>query len=168
MIYYINENNNASYETTLSEFMIESSSVITDMHLLSYVNESAKDKVVGFFKKIIEKIREFFRKVKTFFQKSSIYAKIKSFKTKIESTPIPDGPVVSFSLPDPANVDYEKTILDIQQVLRKWLKKFTDQRAKQMVGMETDTTYDYQEIKDSFSNSSIRYVKNEKKDKKLR
>ena len=162
MIYYINENNICD---DIFDCIIESSSIISDIRILPYetdlfLNESSKDsikdKIIGFFKKIIQKVRDFFGKIKTFFQKSAIYAKIKSFKTKIKSSANTrkEGPIVAFSVPDPDKLDYEKTIIDIQERFRECLQQFMDQRSKRLQNIETDDTFDYNVIKDRFDYSS--------------
>ena len=170
MIYYINENSRNN--DNIFDCIIESSSIISDIRLLPYetdlfinesVKDSIKDKIIGFFKKIIQKVREFFGKIKTFFQKSAIHAKIESFKTKIKSNKNDWGPTVAIYVPDPDQVDYEKTIIDIQQIFRKYLQQFMDQRSKRLQNIETDNTFDYNEIKDRFEASSHTKTKYTKK-----
>lgn len=161
MIYYINENSRNN--DNIFDCIIESSSIISDIRLLPYetdlfVNESVKDKVVGFFKKIIQKVRDFFRKVKTFLQKSAIHSKIESLKTKIKlyiaSNIIKNIPLDTFELSNPDYLDYEKTIIEIKKIFHEHLQEIMDKHSKRLQNIEIDDTFDhddYERMKRDFT-----------------
>lgn len=160
MIYYINENSRNN--DNIFDCIIESSSIISDIRLLPYetdlfVNESVKDKVVGFFKKIIQKVREFFGKMRKFFQRKNTEMKIESLKNEANLNKERDSSTESktkkpdkLSLKDPSTLNYKQSINAIQKKLHEWINYFADNEAKALTGQEYESKYDYTKIKNSF------------------
>ena len=155
MIYYINENR---YDDNIFNCIIEASSTISDIRMLPYENnefisESVKDKVAGFFKKLIERVREFFRKIKNFIQMKRLQSQIDSFEDDFADFPYEEENYDSMQLLDPNRIKFEESVNAIQATLRKWIQKFADMRAKEQTNQEYEDTFNYNEIKDSFKNS---------------